>query len=280
MKLAVFSAIIVASGFSLAAYADAEANTYRSEINLGYGESDSDFDSSDDYSVILQGTQYFSSVDTTTGPLAEAAFLQKASSFSLWLANSDYESDWMEGDSYLRRASVTYFIPDSIFFVGAGVQEYKYSASYASGIIEGYEGKFSTDWKSQLDATVGIVPLDGLQVWSKFSDEATVSESWNLNARYVRLLVGERALAIGTSYTDDNKYDERSVNINAEYYFTPSLSVGVGLARSILENSDNDDEDSFSARVRQFITQNASIELNYASSDSSDSWTIGGTVRF
>lgn len=279
MKLAIFTAIVATSSFALASFALSE--TYRTEINASYGEHESDLYPSDNYSISLVGAQYFSPVDTTRGPLAEAAFLQKASSFSLLLANSDYESYSQNSDSYFRGASVTYFIPNSLFFIGAAVAESKLVGTYYYDDLEySYEDKISADWDTQVHATLGIAPIDGLQVWSEFSDDVSVSDYWNLNAKYVKPLAGERAFSVVTRYTDNIVLDVRSLNVEVDYYFTRQLSLGLGVAHFVFGDSDADDDYSSRIRARQFINENASIELTYFSADYLNGWQLGTTVRF
>lgn len=276
MKLAVFTAFVTSSltlpSFSL-------ADTYQTEINASYGETDSDYYYSDNYSISLQGKHYFSLIDTTNLPLAEAAFLQKVSSFSLSLTNHAFEDSGVDGDGYQRAASVTYFIPNSIFFVGAGIAENK--SNYEYHYVEGYsyEGAISTDWNSRWNATLGISPIDGLQVWSEFFEDEDVSEYWNLNAKYVKPLSGERAFSVETRYADSRGIDIKSLTVITDYYFNRRFSVGAGITHYVFDDSDDDDNNSF-IRARYFITENTSVELSYFSSDYFDSWRIGGAVRF
>lgn len=291
MKFAVCSTVF--SVFALPLAHVAIADTYRSEINGFYSEADADFYSGDNYSLGVNGVYYFAPVDTARGPLAEAAFLQKASSFSVNLVNYDNESPYSNGDSYARSANLNYFIPNSLFFVGVGVQEqksvytYDYSAyyNYDTGDVGDGEmaswlvGKRSTGWESRVTAKLGIAPLDGLQIWSDFVERVDVSDNWNLNAKYVKLLVGERAMSVATHYSRDEEYDYSSFSLIGDYYFTPRLSVGVGGVRTFGDDSEGDSHSSL-ARVRQFVTENASVELTYESADYSSSWRLGGTVRF
>lgn len=278
MKITIFTAIVATFSFSLSPISTAQ--TYQTEIGVTYSEFDSDFYPGDNYSIGLQGTQYFSPVYTRNLPLAEAAFLQKASSLSLSLANDDYEFDDQDGDSYLRGANVTYYIPNSIFFVGAGITEnklvftHRYYGDYA------YEGIVSTDWRSHWNATLGVAPIDGLQVWSEFLEGVDVSDYWNLSAKYVKPLVGEQAISIEARYVDDRQFDIRSVVVSTDYYFNHRFSVGLVTAQFIFGSSEVDDSTPYHIRARQFITENTSVELAYFSSDYSDRWQLGGTIRF
>ncbi|MDZ4262866.1 MAG: putative porin [Pseudomonadota bacterium] len=277
MKLALFSAIVAASGFTIAPFALSE--TYRTEISASYGETDSDYYSGDNYTVGLSGKLYFSPVDTAGLPLAEAAFLQKASSFSVSLSNSEYEYEGDNQDAYLRGANLTYFVPNSIFFVGAGITEnkwtYEYRFSDETDFIKG-----STDWASRWNAAVGIAPIDGLQVWSDFFEDTDVSEHWNLNAKYVKPLAGERAFGVEVRYGDYRESDSHSINVSADYYFTHRFSVGAGAGQAWSDESDVEDQTTYNIHARHFLTENASVELSYSDYDYSTGWQLGGTVRF
>lgn len=277
MKLAVLSAIVATSSFTIAPFALSE--TYRTEISANYGETDSDYYSGDNYSVGLSGKLYFSPVDTAGLPLAEAAFLQKASSFSVSLSNSEYEYEGDNQDAYSRGANLTYFVPNSIFFVGAGITENKWTYHYRlndeSNFIKG-----STDWESRWNAAVGIAPIDGLQVWSDFYEHTDVSEHWNLNAKYVKPLVGERAFGVEVRYGEYNESDSHSINVSADYYFTHRFSVGAGVGQVWSDESDIEDQNTYNIHARHFLTENASVELSYSDYDYSTGWQLGGTVRF
>lgn len=277
MKLAVLSAIVATSSFTLAPFALSE--TYRTEISANYGETDSDYYSGDNYSVGLSGKLYFSPVNTAGLPLAEAAFLQKASSFSVSLSNNSYEYEGDNQEAYLRSANVTYFIPNSIFFVGAGIAENKWTYEYNFG-DEAAPLNGSTDWESRWSAAVGIAPIDGLQVWSDFFEDTDVSERWNLNAKYVKPLVGERAFGVEVRYSDYNEFDSHSINVSADYYFTHRFSVGAGVGQAWSDESYVEDQTTYNIHARHFLTENASVELSYSDYDYSTGWQLGGTIRF
>ena len=55
------------------------AQTYRSVVRLGYLDSKNELFNSDSSVWMAGGTYYFSPVNSTNHPLAEAAFLEKAS---------------------------------------------------------------------------------------------------------------------------------------------------------------------------------------------------------
>ncbi|MEN0036307.1 MAG: putative porin [Cellvibrio sp.] len=273
MKPIIYSAIFATSSFALAPFA--ASDTYRNEIYATYSE----LDEVDEYSINLQGKHYFSAVDTTGLPLAEAAFLQKSSSVTLAASNNNYKSDNYENDTYARSLNVNYFIPNSIFFVGAGVSQQKHNIHNFDGGDDAGVYDYSTDWGSNLNARIGVAPIEGLQIWSDFYENSDISDYWNLSAKYVKPLSNERAVSTEVYYSD-NDYGPRTVIVSADYYFTHRFSVGVGAARFMYDGDYRDDTNSYHVRARHFVTENISADLTYFSSDYSDSWMIGGTFRF
>lgn len=269
MKPIIYSAIFTASSFALAPFAISD--TYRYEIYTSYSE----LDEVDEYSVNLQAKYYFSAVSTADLPLVEAAFLQKASSLTLTTSNNNYKAGSYENDTYTRSLNANYFFPDSIIFVGAGVSQQKHAIHNFDDGNDTYD--YSTDWRSDVSARIGVAPIEGLQVWSEFYEDYSVSEYWNLNAKYVKPLSNGKAINTEIYYSDNDNFGVRSVTASADYYFTHRLSVGAGLAHILY---DRDDNDSYHVRARYFVTQNISFDAAYYSADYSDSWTVGGMFRF
>ncbi len=274
MKPIICSVIFTAASFTLAPFV--YSDSYRNEIYVHYSDS-SDVD---EYSLNLQAKHYFSAVDITGLPLAEAAFLQKASSLTLAASNDNYQSGDYENDTYARSANVNYFIPDSIFFVGAGVIQQKHVIHNFDGGDDAGVYDYSTQWRSDWNARVGIAPADGLQIWSDFIEDADISEYWNLSAKYVKPLANERAIGTEIRYADDDIAHVRSLMVSADYYFTHRFSAGAGVADFKFDNPSVKDNTAYHVRARHFVTENASIDFTYYSSDYSDRWAIGGAFRF
>lgn len=277
MKLVLFTAMVTASSFSIAPMAWCE--DYRTDITGNYSEFDYDFYSGDNYSTNVNWKQYFSSVDTANLPLAEAAFLRKASSFSLSLVKNDFENDYSSQESDVRSASISYFVPNSIFFVGAGITQNKYSYEYRYD-NQSEPTKGTSDWASRWNATLGVAPVDGLQIWSDFFEHVDVSDHWNLHAKYVKPLADQRAFGVEVNYFENREVDSNAVQVSADYYFTHRFSLGAGVSQYWDDAPDEGDDTSYSLHARHFFTENTSVQISYADSDYSDSWQLGGTVRF
>lgn len=274
MKLPFICPALATTIFSLSSLAF--ASTYQSEIDLHYLENDVD-DYSDEASAIeLEGTYYFAPVDTTNVPFAEAAFLRKANSVSLRLMRQEYETPYSDGKNYQRGVDVNYFVPDTMFYMGAGIHQYKndYSYSYYDPVYGYNEGNYESEWESTWVGRVGVTPIDGLLVWSEFYEHQDLSEYWNLNAKYVKTLANNRAIGIESSFAQSNDFDSHILDIAADYYFTQAFSIGAGVSI--------DDSDSANGliRSRYFLTDKISMDISYTDGEYFDTWRAGGSIRF
>lgn len=285
MKVKLLPAIIAACAFFSTSFA--VANSYQTELKGSYGEIDFDDSPADLNNTSLQGTYYFSPVDTANRPLAESAFLQKASSVYvggsyLKYKENDSAFDSSErGYSYNRSAGVDFYIPNSIFFVGAGINEFKYKYEWKEDDAIGRE---TSDWESQWYVKAGVAPIDGLLVWSEFYEDIDVSESWNINAKYV-MPIGRAGqwLNLEASYEDssDNGLDAQTLTLAGDYYLDTHLSVGAGLTHYSVDNDDgNSNENEYFVRANQYFTDNFALNLNYSDGDYESRWTVGAVLRF
>jgi hypothetical protein len=92
---------------------------------------------------LIGGTYYFESVKTNLSqPYAEAPFLQRASSISGFVGNTQYESTTEQSDRYTPLgASATLYKGDFIF--GISVQDWANSSRKISNLSRGYDMKNS-----------------------------------------------------------------------------------------------------------------------------------------
>jgi hypothetical protein len=283
MKLKLLPAIIAAAGLLTAPFA--LAATYQSEISATYADIDISDDSEEGYLVGLEGKYYFAPVDTANHPLAEAAFIQKASNVYLKLGNYEFKDEGDRLDIYQRSLGVDFYIPNSMFYVGAGVNEYKSKYTWPSD-EDSNAGSDSSKWNSEWFVKAGIAPVTGLLVWSEFTEDVDVSDEWNINGKYVIPLSGEQALNVEASY--ENSYDLiDTLAVAVDYYLDRNLSLGAGFINYSYDTVGDDTggygDDSntdYLIRARQFFTDNASLELSYTDGDFESSLVLGGTLRF
>lgn len=282
MKSTLLSVFI--AGLSLAAIPTTSAKTYQGEISGIYSEIDEEDSTADTLSSVLEGTFYFAPVDTQNRPLAESAFLQKASNVYVRGTHSrekdsysfgNYKSEWQLTE-YEREAGFGFYIPDSIFYLGAGIRDWKSKEEWRFG---DEAEKETVDWESQWYATAGVTPVDGLLIWSNFFQDVDVSDYWNLNAKYVMPVGnGDQWLNLEANYAD-SKNEVRVLRLSGDYYFDRHLSVGIGLTQ--VEELDNDESYSeYFVRAQQFFTDSFAVNLQYADGEYENSWEVGATVRF
>lgn len=272
-------ALVLAADLSL-------AQTYRSEIDLAYTRME--IIDSPDHVGAVRGTYYFSPVKTANHPLAEAAFLEKANNVSLSYSHRDGDQSYSYG-SYRHEASYTQevinadveiFIPNSIFYIAAGVTRHDVESRFTVSSLN-TDGttdiELPTQQASNRDSSwhgsLGITPVEGLLVWSTFYEDVDLDDHWNLNAKYVFDWSGN-AVNIEGDYRNNANYD--SFSIISDYYFDSSFSIGAGY--NYVDTSAVDD--SFLLRTRKFFTENVSINAEYITDDSVDIYTLGISLRF
>lgn len=180
----------------------------------------------------------------------------------------------------MRSIGVDFYVPNTMFYLGAGVNELKYKYTWPAD-EDISSGRISSDWDSAWFVKAGIAPVTGLLVWTEFTEDVDVSDEWNLNGKYVIPLAGEQALNIEASYThSDISAFENVIEGAADYYLDRNLSVGAGFVNSSFDNSADDSETDYFVRARNFFTDNISAELTYTEGDYEDSLMLGGTIRF
>lgn len=221
----------------------AVAQDYQFEVGVNYVNVDFDNAGSDD-SFGVYGEYHFQPVRVGSNPLAEAAFINRSSHVRV-TASEDFDA---------LHGAVDFYIPDTIFFVGADV------------VRTDYDG---ADTENDWGVRFGLTPITGLLVWTEYMDEA--GYDFNLNAKYVLPLGGGNFLNLEGGYAD---YDNNDVlNVGADFYFDQTFSVGAGY-------TDNDYDDGFELRARKFFTPEISGQVAYTKWDNYDAVTVGASFRF
>lgn len=243
MKLKTLSAVIALTLCSTAAM----ANTYQAEVGVVLGTIDTDAGDADLFG--LGGEFFFEAVDTSGKPLAEAAFLQKASSVSAAYAQTDYDGFEISAASL----DVGYYFGDSIFYAGATVVSYD------------FDGESEDDW----GVTVGVTPVDGWLVTTTYMDD--VDYELNLQSKYVTQLAGETAINFDLGYADGGDFDD-IISAGLDYYINHSLSLGVF--------TESAEETATGVRGRYFFNDQFSAQFSYETEDDVDTIMLGASVRF
>lgn len=285
MKSKMLPTIIASLAF--AAVPVAFGATYQMELAAAYGEVDVDNYSTSQNDYSLSGTYYFSLVDTKNRPLAESAFLQKAGSVYVRGDYSRYESSYSsldytsEARVYGRELGADIYIPNSVFYLGGGVREFKARSEWNYGENK---GSSSDDWDSRWYVKAGVTPVDGMLVWSEFYEDVDVSDYWNINAKYVMPIGAEgHWLNLEARYetTEDDEDDSQSFSIAGDYYLDSHLSLGGGVTHYTYDDDySNENENEYFVRANQYFTENFAVNLRYADGDYESSWALGATLRF
>lgn len=252
----IFSALLLAS---TATFAD----TYNGEVELRYfGNGASVGDTlliiDNVSSLQIRGTYNFSAVDTTNKPLAEADFLGKHS-----FINASYSSIDSDDSNYFdlsnsKSIGAGFYIPNSIFYIGAGYAE--------------------LDDSNDTVVSLGITPIDGLLITTSHNDEAK-DYSLNLSAKYVTQLAGDTAINLETGYKkgrdaeDDFEEDkDDTIYVAADYYFNSRLSVGAAFIDA--------EASVYIIRSRYFYSEKVSFKAEAISADNQGAFNLGAAIRF
>ena len=247
----------------------------------------------------VQGTYYFKNVDATKGPLAEAAFLNQASNFSLAYNYGEYDVDAVDKDfvSHVYGAKAEAYVPTKLVPVYA-------SAAYSHTITDGKGGQANDNgdrYALELGAVVApnfLVAVGYTSVADQYSLDAfnilangvakaalesdTIDQDQDAitaRTKYVGAIDGTNmavGFEAGLVYGEDTMY-----NLKTDLYLTPALSVGA----SYVETSANTNVDSaWGANVNYFITPAVAVGASYVNANAvdaaRDTQTVGVNAKF
>lgn len=232
-KLAIASALLSALAVT------GTANAYQAEVGASAGLIDPDNGSSSG-SFGVDGTYYFNPVQTRNAPLAEAAFLDRASN-----VNGQYEYNEV-GDDEVHQygVGVEYFVPNSDFYV--------------SGNVGRQDIKFDNgaDYDTTLyGAEIGYLPAPGLLIAAGlkgYDNDNDDGVDPTLRAKYVTTLSNGKDINLeaGAAFGDLDEY-----NLAADYFIDKTLSVGADYY-----SNDLNDKSEFGVTARKFFNQQVSLE--------------------
>lgn len=253
------------------------ADNYQYELTGEYANTERGPSESD--AGALVGRYYFSPVDTENRPLAEAAFLNRASGISLAYQRTerdfffpattgDYAQPAVEASTRSDSGSLAldYYVPNTILYLGLTVSHVDYEDSMQ------YSGSDTT-----YGGTLGITPMDGLLISSDFHEDQDIDEEWNLNARYVTEVFGS-SIAIEADYRYYDHVERVDyAGVRFDYYFDNTFSVGVSHDEAI---STGAEDGVTSVMARKFFTNRVSLQASYLIDSDIDSFNLGMSVRF
>ena len=254
----------------------------------------------------VQGTYYFKNVDATKGPLAEAAFLNQASNFSLAYNYGEYDEDGLDIVSHTYGAKAEAYVPTQLVPVYA-------SAAYSHTINDSKNNLEFDDQGDRYALELGAVVAPNFLVAVGYTSVAdqTSYDAFNILSNGV----AKAALESGTIAQDQDaitartKYvgaidgtnmavgfeaglvygESTAYNLKTDLYLTPALSVGA----SYMESSYNDSPNkAWGANVNYFITPAVSVGASYVNAnfeaakaaeedaDVLDTQTVGVNAKF
>ena len=276
------------------------AQAYQFEVQ-GQSEYIDASENDKDFTGGLQGTYFFKNVDSSKGPLAEAAFLNQASNVSLAYNYGELDSDVVV-HNYGAKAEV--YVPTPY------VPAYA-SASYSHTILDGKNGA-SNDQGDRFAFEVGALATQNFLVavgYTNVADQAAL-DAFNVMGNGVAKAVAE-AVTIGEdqdAITARTKYvgaidgtnmslafesgiiygDATAYQLKTDLYLNPKLSVGASYAASSYAGTP---DSAWGANVNYFITPaiavgasyvNANYEGNRAQDEmlAGDTQTVGVNAKF
>lgn len=247
----------------------------------------------------VQGTYYFKNVDATKGPLAEAAFVNQASNFSLAYNYGEYDVDADQADfvSHVYGAKAEAYVPTKLVPVYA-------SAAYNHTITDGKGGQDNDNgdrYALELGALVTpnfLVAVGYTSVADQYSLDAfnilangavkAVGEAITINedqdaitarTKYVGAIDGTNmavGFEAGLVYGEDTMY-----NLKTDLYLTPALSVGASYAET---SADSPIDSAWGANVNYFITPAIAVGASYVNANAEgvavDTQTVGVNAKF
>lgn len=234
-KLAMASALL-----SIVAFGATAAHAYQTEVGASLGYIDPDHGSSG-ASYGLKGTYYLAPVQVRDSPLAEAAFLDRASNVSIGVNFDDAD----RSDELVYGVTGEYFVPNSAFYLSGELSRSEVSQKGA--------GDSDT---TLFGAEVGYLLAPGLLVaagLTGYDNKHHDGVDPTIRAKYVTKLPTtgkEINVEGGASFGDLDEYF-----LGVDYYIDKTLSVGGDYYDNDLANSSE-----FGIKARKFIDPQLSVE--------------------
>ena len=250
----------------------------------------------DTYTGDIQGTYYFKDVDTSKGPLAEAAFLNKASSIALGY-HFNKMNEYKGGDDAFK-ANVSTFGGKAEGYYATPYMPVYGSVSYYHTLTDGKNG-WTNDRGDRYALEVGAMPADNFllavgytSVTDQFALDASKAINYGVLKSYGETLsIGnhEDAVTARAKYVGniDNTnmamgFEVNSVfvnghgayGLNTDLYLTPKFSVGASFAD--VSNFDAGYGAVWGGNVNYFITPAFSVGANYVKADAKNGNTADG----
>ena len=236
-KLAIASALLSALAITGTAHA------YQAEVGASAGYIDPDNGSSgSEFGV--NGTYYFNPVQTRNAPLAEAAFLDRASNVS---AHANF-ADRGNVDDNNYGIGAEYYVPNSDFYLSGDVSRNNTEVRDVFGNKHDFDTTYYAAEVGYL-AAPGFLIAAGLKGYDNDNDDGVDP---TLRAKYVTTLSNGKDINLeaGAAIGDLDEY-----NLKADYFIDKTFSVGADYY-----NNDLNDQSEVGINARKFFNQQVSLE--------------------
>ncbi|WP_445116828.1 porin Omp33-36 [Acinetobacter sp. WZC-1] len=254
-----------------------------------------------DFTGSVAGTYYLKDVDSSKGPLAEAAFLNQASSVSLGYNYATHDSNGEELEAHTFGAKGEAYFPTKYVPVYASL-----SYSHTKTEFDGANQVNRDDNGDRYALEVGAVVVPNFLVavgYTNVADQnsldtfgilkngivkavgesATIGEDQDAitaRTKYVGNIDGTNmavGFETGLVYGEDTAYQ-----LKTDLYLNPQLSVGASFAKS---SFDGTPDSAWGANVNYFITPAVAVGASYVNANAEkgsnmDTQSIGLNAKF
>jgi hypothetical protein len=244
-------------------------SSFENDVETSSGRDNKEKTDTDSFD--LGATIYFSPVSTAKGPLAEAAFLSKASEISIDISREDLEfDDDGDKDNFDVDSNVIsgqFILPNPALIFRAALGQGKYGEADTDILSLGFGG-YITDHIT--------LTLDYDQVKYDFDDYGFDSsdsiDSFTVTYKQLIEFGGESSLVLEPYLASIDVFDDNAakLGIDATWYITRQLGLTAGISGYAREEEDGDySEGKSSIGVDYFINENFRIggALTSASSE-------------
>lgn len=241
---------------------------YQNEIGLyTYQTEDADNDTSDGTSLFY--SYYFNSVDTSKGPWAEAAFINRAGSIGLSLSRSDSSFSTTKAESTSSFIGVEIANPDSDFYFAinhhSGETDYKSSTSTYKSENTGYGA--SVGYFIQKYTLITFSHDESETEYTGLSQGLAYDSDTNSVIAQLLILKGNStALSLTAGYIvrEDSDDDEfKTTYLSGNYYLNSRLGIGGGLS-TYSSNIDAAKGKSYNVNINYYFNPQVRIGLLYS----------------
>ena len=247
----------------------------------------------------VQGTYYFKNVDSSKGPLAEAAFLNQASNASLAYNYGEYDvNNIADQNTHTIGAKAEAYVPTKYVPVYA-------SASYSNTIIDNKDNK-ADDHGDRFSVELGAVVAPNFLVAVGYTsapnqvaydafgilangvaqaaqEQKTIGQDQDAitaRTKYVGAIDGTN-MAIGFE-TNALFAEKNAYGLKTDLYINPALSVGASYAQA---NGAVNNKEAWGVNANYFITPAVAVGVDYVNVNATnnaktDTQTVGVNAKF